>query len=157
MKFGLYTLLIENHFKKFGGGTHKFKIPFEFGWGNGYVLLPSNHPLYGVDYDSIAVDVHGGLTFSDNFNTRFLEWIENREIDGDVTRENFEKFDNYWMIGFDTGHSGDGLDTCPKSYVMNETNNLLEQCLSDDIEGMRRYKAVYERKDKLKKINTSVV
>lgn len=150
MKFGLYTLLIESPLRVRLPGFGKF----DFGWGNGYVLLPYNHPLYGVDYDSIAVDVHGGLTFSEYFDVdRFHEWIENREIGGDITRENYEKFNNYWMIGFDTAHSGDGLDTCSKDYVMNETNNLLEQCLSDDIEGMRRYKAVYLRKDKLKKIN----
>ena len=30
------------------------------GWGNGYVLIPRGHPWYGVDYDQISCDVHGG-------------------------------------------------------------------------------------------------
>lgn len=35
------------------------------GWGNGYVLIPQGHFLYGKCYDDIHVDVHGGLTFSE--------------------------------------------------------------------------------------------
>lgn len=32
----------------------------------GYIGVPRNHPLYGVDYTSLdsEVEVHGGLTFS---------------------------------------------------------------------------------------------
>ena len=154
MKFGIYTLIIESHLRVRLPGFGKF----DFGWGNGYVLIPHNHPFYGVNYDELALDAHGGLTYGEKFKeTRFLEWVECREIDGDITRENFEKFQNYWMIGFDTAHSGDNLDDCSKVYVMNETNNLLEQCLDDNIKGMKKYKSVYLRKDKLKKINASVV
>ena len=61
------------------------------------------------------------------------------------------------MIGFDTNHSGDNLESCSKNYVMNEVNELLKQCLDDKIEGVKKYKSVYERKDKLKKINASVL
>jgi len=162
MKFGLYTLLIESQLRVRLPGFGKF----DFGWGNGYVLIPHNHPFYGVNYNDIydlgrkysiglddSIDVHGGLTFSEYFDVnRFLEWIKDLEIDGDVTKENYEKFNNYWMIGFDTGHFGDSMETCPKFYVFSETNNLLEQCLSDSIDGMKKYKSFYERKDKLKKI-----
>lgn len=31
---------------------------------NGYVALCEGHPDYGKDYDDIDVEVHGGLTFS---------------------------------------------------------------------------------------------
>ena len=107
---------------------------------------------YSIGLDD-SIDVHGGLTFSEYFDVkRFLEWIADREIVGDVTIENYEKFNNYWMIGFDTAHSGDDLVSCSKEMVINETNNLLEQCLSSSIDGMKKYKSVYERKDKLKKI-----
>jgi hypothetical protein len=152
MKFGLYTLLIENHMRKQMVGV---PFHFEFGWGNGYVLLPHNHPLYGKNYNDIdVVDIHGGLTFSESFDIkRFPEWIADLEIDGDVTRENYEKFNNYWMIGFDTAHHGDDLNICPKSYVANEAYELLEQCLNDNIEGIKKYKSVYLRKDKLKRID----
>lgn len=73
---------------------------------------------------------------------------------GDVTLENYKKFDNYWIIGFDTNHSGDDLITCSENYVLSETQNLLEQCLSMDIDGMEKYLTVYLRKDKLNKINS---
>jgi hypothetical protein len=149
MKFGLYTLLIESHLRRLPG--------FNFGWGNGYVLLPYNHPFYGVHYDDIGVDIHGGLTFSDYFDIkRFPVWIADREIGGDITMETYKKFDRYWIIGFDTAHCDDGLDTCPKTYVMSETNKLLEQCLDDGITEIQKYKSVYLRKDKLKKINNKM-
>lgn len=152
MKFGLHTLLIESHFKRLP------RFHFDFGWGNGYVLLPYNHPFYGVHYDDISVSIHGGLTFSEYFDVeRFSEWIGNREILGDVTRDNFEKFSNYWMIGFDTAHSGDDLESCSREFVLSETNDLLEQCLSDGIDGMKKYKSIYLRKDKLKVLNASVI
>lgn len=149
-KFGLHTLIIENHMKNFSSLSYSM----DFGWGMGYVLLPHNHPFYGKGYDDICVDAHGGLTFSQKFKSKnFPKWIKNREIDGDVTKENFEKFNNYWIIGFDTNHSGDNLITCSRFFVFNETNNLLEQCLSDDIDGMKKYKNVYLRNDKLKELN----
>lgn len=37
----------------------------EHGWGNGYVALPKEHPFNGVHYDSIPVDIHGGLTYAE--------------------------------------------------------------------------------------------
>lgn len=149
MKFGCYTLVIENHMKRLPG------FYFDFGWGNGYVLLPHNHPFYNVHYDDINVNIHGGLTYSSQFEPdNFLKWINNLKIDGDVTLDNFRKFENYWMIGFDTGHAGDSIDSCPKYYVMNEALNLLSQCIDDKVKGMDKYKLSYSRKDKLKKINT---
>lgn len=148
MKFGCYILVIENHMKRIPG------YHFDFGWGNGYVLLPHNHPFYNKHYDDIDVNVHGGLTYSNKFESNnFMRWIENLKIDGDVTLENFKKFENYWMIGFDTNHAGDSLDSCPKYYVMNEARNLLDQCIEDKIEGINKYKTIYIRKSKLKKIN----
>ena len=41
----------------------------DFGWGNGYVIIPKDHPLNGKNYDEIhdlmpKLDVNGGLTFS---------------------------------------------------------------------------------------------
>lgn len=150
MKFGIYTLIIENfmvRYRNIPGFT------LSYGWGNGYVLLPPNHPLYGKNYDDIDISAHGGLTFSDYFkDTRFLKWIENREIDGDVTKENFKNFNNYWIIGFDTNHYDDNLHICTKKYVMDETESILEQCLDDSISGMKEYKSVFLRKDKLKSL-----
>lgn len=86
------------------------KIKSKHGWGNGYVALPSTHPFYGLDYDEIDqhVGVHGGLTYSQSY-----------------VHEN----ETYWLIGFDTMHSSDNPRNSNKEYVINETLNLLEQCL----------------------------
>lgn len=150
MKFGIYTLVVENHMKSnVIPGYH-----MDFGWGMGYVLIPHNHPFYGKHYDSVPIRVHGGLTFGDTFNSEyFIKWIKNRDFYGDVNISNFEKFNNYWMIGFDTNHYDDNSHNCSFDYVMNETESMLEQCLSDDIEGINNYLKYYLRKDKLKKIN----
>jgi len=40
------------------------------GWGNGYVALPKNHPCFGKDYDSIAVNIHGGIDILQQFIKR---------------------------------------------------------------------------------------
>ena len=153
MKFGVYTLVIENHMVRLPG----FGM-FDFGWGMGYVLLPTNHPFYGVDCDDIEMRVHGGLTFGQSFNTStFLEWIKGRQILGDVTKENYDFFNNYWMIGFDTNHYDDNSQDCSKEFVIDETNSLLDKCLDDSIEKMKEYKSIYFRKDKLKKIDASVL
>lgn len=58
------------------------------GFRCGYVYIPENHPLYGVDFwDMDDINVHGGVTYSDN-----------------------SKEDNTWKIGFDCGHAYDGID-----------------------------------------------
>lgn len=75
------------------------------GWGNGYVILPKNHPFHGVDYNILNdyVDAHGGLTYSD-----------------------FNK-ENEWMVGFDTAHYMDTLQRWPESAVLEETERLRDQ------------------------------
>ena len=90
--------------------TKSWRYSLEHGWGNGYVALPSTHPFYGLDYDEIDehVNVHGGLTYSKSY-----------------THEN----EMYWLIGFDTMHSSDNPKYSNKEYVINETLNLLKQCL----------------------------
>ena len=78
--------------------------------GNGYVALPSTHPFYGLNYDEIDehVNVHGGLTYSESY-----------------VHEN----ETYWLIGFDTMHVFDDQIRSDKEFVINETLDLLKQCL----------------------------
>lgn len=148
MKFGCYTLVIENHMKRIPGHH------FDFGWGQGYVLLPKIHPFYGIHYDDIDVDIHGGLTFSNKFESKhFLNWIEEYEIGGDITIDNYQFFDDYWMIGFDTSHAGDDSFRWSKNNVLNEANKLLDQCINNNIKEINIYKNKL-RSEKLKKINT---
>lgn len=74
----------------------------DHGWGNGYVNLPKWHKYYGVHYDNIPVDVHGGLTYS--------------EQEGD-----------YWVVGFDTCHAWDTMEKWPKEKVLEEAIQLMNQ------------------------------
>lgn len=59
----------------------EFKLLPSSGWGNGYVGVTKESPLYGLDYSKIDenIDVHGGLTYSG-------------------------KQGNFWLFGFDTLH-----------------------------------------------------
>ena len=51
----------------------------------GYVGVPEGHPLYGKHYDDVDVDVHGGLTFSNDE-------------------------DGLWLFGYDCAHFDDAKD-----------------------------------------------
>ena len=75
------------------------------GWGNGYVLLPKQHPFYGLAYHDLnnLMRVYKGFTFA-------------KEIYLDGKR--------YWGVGFDTVHGGDNLENCSKGFVINETLKL---------------------------------
>lgn len=86
----------------------------DFGWGNGYVLIPKGHKLHGVHYDNIDVDVHGGLTFSDLVDEK---WAEKLGVSKDYI--------GYWCVGFDTAHYSDTLLNWPKQRVQEETERLL--------------------------------
>lgn len=85
------------------------------GWGNGYACLPKGHKYFGVDYDNIPVDIHGGLTFSSK--SEKCEWPELPE----------ECRADHWIVGFDCAHYGDTPSSCPKSYVEMEAKNLATQ------------------------------
>jgi hypothetical protein len=66
------------------------------GWGNGYVLISSDHPMSGVHYDQ-APYFEAELTFGGQFSTEMLELCG---IDKDIAKD----ADKYWVFGFDTMH-----------------------------------------------------
>lgn len=73
----------------------------------GYVLVEKDSPLYDLDYGTVPISVHGGITYS------------SRESDG-------------WLYGFDCCHSDDGRregDAGWKdaTYVRAETVSMAEQ------------------------------
>ena len=109
MKLGCYTLLAENFMRDLEY-TNILNLT-DYGWGNGYVLLPPRHPFYGKHYDELNddINIHGGLTFAGKFEPDlFLTHIKNRDfLGGDLNRENIHNFYKYWMIGFDTNHYTD--------------------------------------------------
>lgn len=78
------------------------------GWGNGYVGVPPDHPWYYKDAESLDVVIHGGLTYAGP-NAPYCQP------------------DGYWWVGFDTAHYMDSPNTCPKSYVEDQTNALYQQ------------------------------
>jgi len=91
----------------------------DFGWGNGYVIIPKGHPLHGKNYDEIhdlipALVVNGDLTFADSADD--LKW--------DELPDNSE---GAWVIGFDTAHSWDTLEKWCKDAVMEEAERLKNQ------------------------------
>lgn len=102
------TVIIENNWLQRG--------VFDFGWGNGYVLIPKGHPMHGKNYSEIDVNVHGGLTFSELVDNEMAnDWGLDKGDEGS------------WCVGFDTCHYGDSLQKWPKEMVEQETEQLKEQ------------------------------
>jgi hypothetical protein len=104
-----------------------------FGSLCGYVGIPKNHPLHGVEYSKDAcadIQVHGGLTYS--------------------STDDDDKNENTWWFGFDCAHAGDFVpkmainmlehgfdyertDTYRTwEYVENEVRELVRQLRDED-------------------------
>lgn len=67
----------------------------------GYVGVLEAHPLYGKDYDTLDVSVHGGLTFSDKCAP------SEKEERGICHVPSPGESDQVWWFGFDCAHAGD--------------------------------------------------
>ena len=104
------------HFVK--ENTHIPRGMMDFGWGNGYVALPPEHPCHGKDYNDIYQEhdiiVNGGLTFSESASN--LDW---EEIPTGC--------ETHWIVGFDTMHSWDTLENWPEQRVAQEAKELANQ------------------------------
>jgi len=94
-------------------------IPGMGGWGNGYVIIPKEHPMHNKHYDEINnhVDVHYGLTFSETVDEDIKQnWPELSDANlGDT------------VVGFDTLHYGDDEFKWPYEAVVAETERLKTQ------------------------------
>lgn len=89
----------------------------DFGWGNGYALIPVGHPAHGLDYGDIQVNVHYGLTFATSVDEEMIaHWPE---LSDDYL--------GFWIVGFDTAHYGDDRHKWPKEAVQAEADRLAEQ------------------------------
>lgn len=110
------------------------------GWGNGYVIIPKWHELFGKNYDDIneykEINIHGGLTFSCEIDTHI--YLKFKLSSTDLGK---------WIVGFDTCHYGDNDIKWSKENVEKETKKLLKQ-----IEKIKSIKQI--RSEKLKKIWT---
>lgn len=87
-----------------------------FGWGNGYVLIPRDHPLYEKQWNEIEINTHYSITFSEKVD---LELMLNCGLVMDDL--------DMWMIGFDTVHFRDTLESWPKERVQLEADSLLSK------------------------------
>ena len=87
-----------------------------YGWGNGYVIIPKGHSLYGIDYEDIDVNIHGGLTYGSSIS-------ESQQLD--IPKE----VEDGWVVGFDTLHYLDTQSIWTKAAVEAEVENLKQQLL----------------------------
>lgn len=100
----------------------------ERGFGNGYVCLPRWHPYFKVPYDNIPVYIHGGLTFG-----------------------SYDEKEDMWVIGFDTSHYSDTLETCPFEYVKEQCIFLQKQCLN--VKEVQRFRKLNKLIKKIIQLN----
>ena len=108
------------------------------GYRCGYVGVPFMHPLFGEDYDSSRIRVHGDLTYAD-YTPKFIKnYVLHPEL--------------WWFLGFDCGHiydlpdlkaakkvftpfhkydglSSEGAEVRTKEFVMEECRKLADQLL----------------------------
>jgi hypothetical protein len=99
------------------------RLSNDYGWGNGYVIINKEHPLYGKHYNDFDIEVHGGLTFSEKVTQKM---IDNEHWKNYLLQEDLDK----WVFGFDTCHYNDNLENWTKKKVEIETANLYYKLLT---------------------------
>jgi hypothetical protein len=88
------------------------------GWGNGYVLISSDHPASGLGYDDEQTPYFEcELTFAGQFSTGTLELCG---IDKDIAKD----ADKYWVFGFDTMHVWNNPVTHNEDWVRSKAVQL---------------------------------
>ena len=92
-------------------------IKIDYGWGQGYVLVPPNHPAYTIDAEYI--DVHGGITWDHVITKQDIKYQMDLHPD-DL---------HHRMLGFDTAHYEDNMLRWPKEQVLKETERLRDQLI----------------------------
>lgn len=113
------------------------------GWGNGYVAVPPEHPLWGISYmdDRFPnLNVHGGVTFTEPVLLGKHTSTSKREVKDDYVGkrqpllQSAELLDGevpgaWWLIGFDTCHCGDNQENWPKERVVDEVTELQQKLI----------------------------
>ena len=123
MKKRLFAFLNSSCNKEF---TSSPLLRESIGYANGYVAIPPEHRLHGLDYDKadLFISIHGGLTFAEP-----LTDLDPDTFSNDIECINFERFDeipaDYWVFGFDTMHYGDSDKD--REWCINATKDLLKQ------------------------------
>lgn len=125
-KIKLFTFVLENTWlRKDLPESKSGSSLYDVDWGNGYVIVPKKHPIYGLDYESIKVDINGGLTFASSVKELIeQDWAGFK----DITIP--KRLQNGWVVGFDTAHYGDTLEKWSKEAVEAETERLKQQLIN---------------------------
>lgn len=118
----IYSGVIENTWLKETNQYLPKEFQMKFGWGNGYAIIHRSHPLFSKTEYDVYLRVHGGLTLTESLYgfEKLYKIIADQGYYIRTPR-------NYWVFGFDTAHAYDDLDTCPKEYVEEETQALVNQ------------------------------
>lgn len=112
-----------NSFNKLSSTFPMMSAGHGVGYANGYVAVPKDHPFFGMGYDDVDVDIHGGLTFAAPGNNIIKDLPETEVLEGCL----YDLNEDWWVFGFDTCHYMDNLDNWPREAVIDETLNLKKQ------------------------------
>lgn len=141
MKTELIAFINATHNNKLRNQERLYAARLDCGYANGYVAVPPEHPAYGMDDLQLCdiIHVHGGVTFSwpavypkkhegrkvtPAYVGKKNQVLENAEY---ITQGVTDVPDDWWIIGFDTCHFFDSLESCSRKYVINETRRLKAQ------------------------------
>ena len=88
-----------------------------YGWGNGYVVIPPGHPLYGENFDENLLDCERNISFV-HFG---------RDCDSSLDIPKDEQ--DHLIVGFDTYQYREDKGPSPytKEYVEAQAKHLAEQ------------------------------
>lgn len=94
--------------------------PIQKGRGNGYVLVPRTHKLFGMDTEAagnfIDLDVQRGITWADGE-------LPGEAYDFEFITERPDNLKDYWVLGFDTSYFGDD-SSLDEAWVTRKTLRL---------------------------------
>ena len=121
-KFKCYAFLCTQNNERYRRFSEETGSPISAGYANGYVAVPEGHPLYGVSYSEVDLDIHGGLTFAEKSSVvhACFDEVNIEYLDGELPN-------GYWVFGFDTMHYLDNIENCPREWCVAETNRLKRQ------------------------------
>lgn len=92
-----------------------------------YICLNTNSKFYRKEYNEIPIDVHGGITFSEDKLYRVLEYSDEDD------KEVLKTIERDWIIGWDYNHLGDcngSLGFCGRKYTTKEIKQEVEDAIN---------------------------
>lgn len=115
----------------------------------GYVAMPPGHPWHGKHYDDLeGIEVHGGLTFSEECGGGFGGAVCHVPSPGEP--------DNVWWLGFDMAHA---WDYAPNAHFCNNPEMIAYRLMGfDDLaDGGGEYRTVEYVTEECKKLAAQAI